>query len=57
MGGIALEKENLTFIFLVIWCTLVLVYFTIWKNNWFLIISTNMLLLIKLYLDYKQNKK
>lgn len=56
-GGIVLKKENSTFVFLVIWCILVLTYFTVWKNNWFALISTNMLLLIKLYLDYKHYKK
>lgn len=55
--GSVLMKENLTIVFLVIWCILVLAYFTVWQNNWFILISTNMLLLVKLYLDYKHNKK
>jgi hypothetical protein len=56
-GGIVLKRVNLTFVILVVWCILVLTYFAVWKNNWFILISTNALLLLKLYLDYKLNKK
>lgn len=50
-----MKKRNPTLVFLVIWCVLVLVYLTVWKNPWFLLISTNALLLIKLMLDLKKN--
>ncbi len=30
---------------------------TLWKNTWFILISTNALLLLKIYLDYKHNKE
>jgi hypothetical protein len=31
IGEIIMKRKNLTFVFLAIWCVLVLIYFTIWK--------------------------
>jgi len=50
-----MKRKKLTFAFLLIWCILVLIYLTIWKNHWFILISTNALLLIKLILDWKKS--
>jgi membrane-bound metal-dependent hydrolase YbcI (DUF457 family) len=52
-----LKGKNMTFVFLVIWCILVLTYFTVWENNWFILISTNALLLLKLFLDFRSKKE
>ena len=56
-GVSAMEGKKLTFIFLVLWCILVLTYLTVWKNNWFILISTNALLLLKLFLDFRGKKE
>lgn len=56
-GGIYLKRENLTFLFLVLWAIMIFVYFTIWKNNKFLIISNIGLWLLFLYVNYKNNNE
>jgi len=45
-----MKSKSLTFVFLAMWCVLVLIYFALWRNQWFLLISTNALLLVKLFL-------
>lgn len=46
------NKENITFIFLILWLGLALVYFTLWRNNLILLFFIA-LVPLKTYLEKK----